>query len=190
MQTGTWLQRYCRALLILARRAPAGAVALRAETPDVGVKAPAFTLSLPEGKSISLGGLEAKGKVVLIVLRGYPGYQCPYCQRQAHDFQLNAGQICRQGRAAPARLSRCRLPTSASTRKEFLAGAGTLPPNYHLVLDPDYNSPSSTACAGTRQGNCLSRHLHPRPERQNPLPQDQPRTRRPHHRRRNLAELK
>lgn len=24
--------------------------------------------------------------LVLVVLRGFPGYQCPYCVRQVHDF--------------------------------------------------------------------------------------------------------
>src|SRR5260370_19778223 len=57
-----------------------------AETPDIGQKAPDFTLSTPEGHSLSLSGLTSKGTVVLIVLRGFPGYQCPYCQRQVDDF--------------------------------------------------------------------------------------------------------
>jgi hypothetical protein len=47
-----------------------------AETPDVGARAPDFTLSTPEGQPIRLSDQAAKGKVVLVVLRGYPGY--PY----------------------------------------------------------------------------------------------------------------
>jgi len=45
-------------------------------------KGPDFKLSTPEGKTVQLSEVEAKGPVVLVVLRGYPGYQCPYCNRQ------------------------------------------------------------------------------------------------------------
>jgi len=48
-----------------------------AETPDIGQKAPDFTLSTREGHPLSLSGLTSKGTVVLIVLRGFPGYQWP-----------------------------------------------------------------------------------------------------------------
>jgi hypothetical protein len=64
-----------------------------AETPDVGQKAPDFTLSTPEGHPLNLSGLTSKGTVVLIVLRGFPGYQCPYCQRQVHDFVTNSDRF-------------------------------------------------------------------------------------------------
>jgi peroxiredoxin len=108
-----------------------------AQTPDVGSKAPDFTLSTPEGAPVRLSELTAKGSVVLIVLRGYPGYQCPYCQRQAHDFQINADKFAAQRvqlllvyPGPPADLDK--------HAQEFLAKDGTLPSNFHLVLDPDY----------------------------------------------------
>lgn len=109
----------------------------RAATPNIGDKAPDFTLKTPEGKSVSLHGLLKKGPVVLILLRGYPGYQCPYCQRQAHDFQVNAKKFADKGMQlllvypGPA----ANLDEHA---KEFLKGYEKLPANYHLVLDPDY----------------------------------------------------
>lgn len=68
-----------------------------AETPDIGQKAPDFTLSTPEGHPLSLSGLTSKGTVVLIVLRGFPGYQCPYCQRQVHDFVTNSDRFAALG---------------------------------------------------------------------------------------------
>jgi peroxiredoxin len=108
-----------------------------AQTPDVGSKAPNFTLSTPEGTAVHLSDLTAKGRVVLIVLRGYPGYQCPYCQRQAHDFQLNADKFTTLGvqllliyPGPPAELDQ--------HAQEFLAKQGSLPANFHLVIDPDY----------------------------------------------------
>jgi peroxiredoxin len=108
-----------------------------AETPDVGSKAPDFTLSTPEGTQVQLSDLTAKGRVVLIALRGYPGYQCPYCQKQAHDFQVNADKFAAQG--VQLLLVYPGPPDSLDKRaQEFLAKAGTLPSNFHLVIDPDY----------------------------------------------------
>jgi hypothetical protein len=49
-----------------------------AATPSVGQRAPDFTLSTPTGEQLSLSALTSQGNVVLIVLRGYPGYQCPF----------------------------------------------------------------------------------------------------------------
>lgn len=108
-----------------------------AETPDVGSKAPDFTLSTPEGVPVRLSDLTAKGRVVLIALRGYPGYQCPYCQRQAHDFQVKADKFAAQG--VQLLLVYPGPPDSLDKRaQEFLAKVGTLPANFHLVIDPDY----------------------------------------------------
>jgi peroxiredoxin len=109
----------------------------RSETPAVGTKAPDFTLSTPAGDPVRLSDLTAKGTVVLIVLRGYPGYQCPYCQRQAHDFQLNADKFTALG--AQVLLVYPGPPADLNKRaQEFLAKQGSLPAGFHLVIDPDY----------------------------------------------------
>src|SRR5260370_23559274 len=52
----------------------------------VGDKAPDFALSTVQGKSVRLSEVISKGPVALVVLRGYPGYQCPFCNRQVQDF--------------------------------------------------------------------------------------------------------
>jgi len=54
--------------------------------PKVGDQAPDFTLKSLDGQTVRLGELTAKGNVVLVVLRGWPGYQCPICDRQVQDF--------------------------------------------------------------------------------------------------------
>ena len=108
-----------------------------AETPDIGSKAPDFTLSTPEGQPVKLSSLTAKGPVVLIVLRGYPGYQCPYCEKQVHDYQINADKFAAQG--VQLMLVYPGPPADLDQRaKEFLAIEGSLPSNFHLVIDPDY----------------------------------------------------
>lgn len=51
--------------------------------PAVGEKAPDFELPIQgEDAYLTLSELVADGPVVVIVLRGYPGYQCPICNRQ------------------------------------------------------------------------------------------------------------
>ncbi len=108
-----------------------------AATPIVGATAPNFTLQTPDGTSVSLEQFTGKGPVVLILLRGYPGYQCPYCVKQVHDYVENAPQLAAAGihvllvyPGPPAQLS--------DHAKEFLAQQNQLPANVHLVVDPDY----------------------------------------------------
>jgi peroxiredoxin len=69
--------------LLLCASAPALDAA---EIPKVGDKAPDFSLKSLDDQSVRLSELTAKGSVVLVVLRGWPGYQCPICDRQVQDF--------------------------------------------------------------------------------------------------------
>ena len=129
-----------------------------AQTPDVGQKAPTFSLTTPDGEAVSLTELTRKGSVVLVVLRGYPGYQCPYCVKQVHDFIENADKFAATGTAVllvypgpPAELDQ--------HAKQFLTKQNRLPENIHLVIDPDYkftnqyglrwNAPNETAYPST-----------------------------------------
>jgi peroxiredoxin len=130
----------------------------QAQTPEVGQKAPAFALSTPDGKQVRLSEFAGKETVVLIVLRGYPGYQCPYCVRQVHDFVENASGFANAGTQVvlvypgpPAELG--------LHAREFLAKQSPLPENIHLLVDPDYkftnqyglrwNEPHETAYPST-----------------------------------------
>lgn len=131
-----------------------GQLAGRAQTPAVGEAAPAFSLKAPDGSAVSLLGHTKKGPVALIVLRGYPGYQCPFCVKQVHDFIGKADKFDAAGTEVlliypgpPADLDQ--------HAREFLAKQNPLPNGIHLVLDPDYtvtnryglrwNSPNETA---------------------------------------------
>jgi peroxiredoxin len=109
-----------------------------AATPDIGEHAPDFTLATPDGANISLQSVEKTGKTVLVVLRGFPGYQCPYCTRQAQDFISHADDFKKAGAQVlmvypgpPADLS--------GHAKDFLNKQQPLPENVHLVIDPDYS---------------------------------------------------
>src|SRR5438874_6408899 len=57
-----------------------------ADPPAVGDKAPDFTLKTLDDQPVQLSKITSQGNVVLVVLRGWPGYQCPICDRQVHDY--------------------------------------------------------------------------------------------------------
>ena len=110
-----------------------------AQTPAVGAAAPDFTLKTPDGVAQSLHSLEQQGTVVLVFLRGYPGYQCPLCTRQVHDFVARSDQFA----AAHARVLLVYPGPPADLdqhAREFLTKQADLPENIHLVTDPDYSA--------------------------------------------------
>jgi peroxiredoxin Q/BCP len=112
-------------------------VSALAQTPVVGSKAPDFTLSTPTGIPVRLSHHAATGKTVVVVLRGFPGYQCPYCERQVHDFAEHASNF--EARKVNVLLVYPGPPAELDQRaKEFLAKQAELPSNITLVIDPDY----------------------------------------------------
>jgi peroxiredoxin len=104
--------------------------------PAVGDKAPDFSLSTVAGKTVKLSDLTTKSPVVLIVLRGYPGYQCPYCNLQVQDFLKQAGAFASAG--VQVVLVYPGPPENLNPRaNEFLAEK-KLPDHFNLLLDPGY----------------------------------------------------
>src|ERR1700728_4478732 len=111
--------------------------ALFAETPAVGAKAPDFTLLPPTGKAVQMSKELHGHDLVLVVLRGSPGYQCPYCVKQVHDFVDQAAEFAAMNvrvllvyPGPPANLDQ--------HAKAFLAKQSDLPSNIILFADPDY----------------------------------------------------
>ncbi|SEC12041.1 peroxiredoxin family protein [Terriglobus roseus] len=132
--------------------------ALHAQTPAVGNVAPDFTLNTPTGNSVQLSKGLKQASTVLIVLRGYPGYQCPFCQKQLHDFIEHASEFA--AKKATVLLVYPGPPADLDQRaKEALAQQANLPANITLVVDPDYtvtnlyglrwNAPHETAYPAT-----------------------------------------
>ncbi|MEO5923825.1 MAG: peroxiredoxin family protein [Bryobacteraceae bacterium] len=142
-----------------------------AATPAVGEKAPDFTLSTVKQAKVRLADITAKSDVVLVVLRGYPGYQCPYCNRQAQDFIKNAAGFAAAGLhvvmiypGPPQDLD--------GKANEFLENKN-FPSDFDLLLDPGYeftnlydlrwNAPQETAYPSTflldRQGKIFFRTI-------------------------------
>ena len=130
------LERLRGCLVALALVAGMGAAQAQ-QTPDVGQTAPNFMLMTPEGTRISLSDAEKKGTVVLVVLRGYPGYQCPYCVKQVHDFEENATGFAQAG--ATVLLVYPGPPANLDEHaKEFMTKENPMPAGMMLLLDPDY----------------------------------------------------
>jgi peroxiredoxin len=70
------------------------------------------------------------------VLRGYPGYQCPYCNRQVQDF-IQKSQAFADAGVRVLMVYPGPPQDLGAKANEFLAGK-KLPDNIDLVLDPGY----------------------------------------------------
>jgi peroxiredoxin len=95
-----------------------------------------FELENFSGKAVKLSALTKGGPVVLVVLRGYPGYQCPLCTAQVAQYLGRANEF-RDAKATVLLV----YPGSAEGLKKHAAEfsrSQKLPPNFHLLLDPDY----------------------------------------------------
>ena len=85
----------------------------------VGDTAPDVEFQPLQGdQKVKLSSLAADGPVVLVVLRGWPGYHCPICFRQMGDLTKHADEL-------------------AQRAQEFLKGS-QLPEPFVMVIDPDY----------------------------------------------------
>ena len=103
----------------------------------VGNTAPNFAFQPLTGEEkIKLSGLTESGPVVLVVLRGFPGYQCPICFRQMGELVKHAEDFQRLG----AKVVLVYPGPSADLElraKEFLKEM-QLPEPFVFVVDPDY----------------------------------------------------
>lgn len=117
----------------------AAAPASRAQEPPplkVGEKAPGFTLKNLQGEPVSLGEQLDNGPVALVVLRGYPGYQCPICSAQVGSLLKQASAFDEAGATVVLV-----YPGPAEELDEYaqeFVGSKTFPENFRFLLDPDY----------------------------------------------------
>ena len=94
-----------------------------------------FTLNTLEGKAVELKALTAKQPVVLVVLRGWPGYQCPLCTRQVQDFIQKSGEFA--GKAQVLMVYPGPAENLREHAREFVADK-QWPSDFLLVTDPDF----------------------------------------------------
>jgi peroxiredoxin len=91
---------------------------------------------LESDETIKLSELTAEGPVVLVVLRGWPGYQCPICFRQMGELLRQADTIQELG-AKVVLVYPGPADNLSEHAKDFLKST-ELPAPFLFVVDPDY----------------------------------------------------
>lgn len=107
-----------------------------ATPPQVGDTAPGFTLKQLDGRAVDFAQVTQGRAAVLVVLRGWPGYQCPFCTTQVYEYVGHAADFA--ARNVPVVMI---YPGPAEAlqahAKEFLDNQ-QWPANFYYLLDPDY----------------------------------------------------
>lgn len=135
-----------------------GVAVFAAGPPQVGEVAPDFTLNSLDGKKVTLSALVKKSPVALVVLRGYPGYQCPVCTAQVGELRANSAKFMAANNTQVVLVYPGPSAELQKRASEFVPGKD-LPANFRLILDPDYtfvnryglrwNAPNETAYPST-----------------------------------------
>jgi len=108
-----------------------------ATPPKMGDKAPDFALKTLDEQTVRLSDLTANGKVVLIVLRGWPGYQCPLCTRQVQDYIASAPKFA-EAKARVVMVYPGPADDLKAHAREFLNNKDW-PKDFVFVIDPDFS---------------------------------------------------
>jgi peroxiredoxin len=104
--------------------------------PKVGDTAKDFELQSLSGVKTTLKEAVKTGPVVLVVLRGYPGYQCPLCTKQFGSF-LSKADAFKEAKATVLFVYPGPADNLKAHAEEFAKGK-TLPAHYVVLLDPDF----------------------------------------------------
>ena len=119
-----------------------GRVVLAADKPPaVGEKALDFELKSLAGETVQLAKLIEEGPVVVVALRGYPGYQCPLCSKQFGSF-LDKAEEFAKSKAQVVFIYPGPADKLKERADEFIKGRD-FPDYFHLLLDPDYKFTTS-----------------------------------------------
>ena len=104
--------------------------------PAVGDDAPDLALKTVDGEEVTLKQLTADGPTVVVVLRGFPGYQCGICRGQFQGFMRAAEKFESRG-ANVVFVYPGDVADLDAKAKQFL-GSADMPSHYKFVLDPGY----------------------------------------------------
>jgi len=127
--------RFLSGLALLLAMAVTAFTLRAAAPPQMGAAAPDFTLQTMDAKSVTLSAETAKLPIVLVVLRGWPGYQCPLCTRQVHEFVSQADAFA--GKARVIMIYPGRSEHLETHAEDFLKDK-QWPKDFRFVTDPDY----------------------------------------------------
>lgn len=103
----------------------------------VGKKAEDFELKTIQGDEVRLKEVLKKNAVVLIVLRGWPGYQCPVCTKQVGSLIADA-DVFSELKAAVLMVYPGPSNELQKHAKEFSEDF-TFPDNFLFTLDPEFS---------------------------------------------------
>lgn len=104
--------------------------------PKVGEPAPDFALKGLDKAETRLSVVNKKGPIVLVALRGFPGYQCPICNVQVRDLIKQAKGFSDAG----AQVLLVYPGPSEGLQEhadEFVRGKD-MPANFRVLIDPEY----------------------------------------------------
>lgn len=110
--------------------------------PKVGDMAKTFVLQSLDGEKVELKKLLKRGPVVVAVLRGYPGYQCPACTRQVGGYVKLADDFAK-AKATVVFVYPGEAKELETRAQEFLKQT-EFPAPLTLVLDPDHRFVTAT----------------------------------------------
>ena len=135
-------KRFALGLLIFALSCTANQSVMAADSaPKVGDVAKDFELLSIDGSRIKLTSVLEKGPAVLVVLRGFPGYQCPVCSKQVGQL-LNEAEKFKSAGATVLLVYPGPSGKLMERAKEFIKDK-TIPDHFSLLVDPDYTLTNS-----------------------------------------------
>ncbi len=116
--------------------APVLLLAAEPSVPNAGDLASDFTLESLQGEKVTLLNRTQEGPVVVVVLRGWPGYQCPICTRQVAQFAKKQQELTQAG-AQVLLIYPGPADELLAHAKEFF-GTSKLPEKFTALIDPDF----------------------------------------------------
>lgn len=122
--------------MTFALLAPAQFLRAAETPPKVGDAATDFELQTMSGDKVKLTEQLKNGPVVLVVLRGFPGYQCPLCSQQVGQYVGQADKLKAAG-ATVLLVYPGPGPGLNQKAEEFLKSK-PLPDHFQMLVDPDY----------------------------------------------------
>lgn len=109
--------------------------------PEEGSKIGEITGTTINGADFKLSKLVAKGSVVIVMLRGFPGYQCPVCSTQVAGYIAKAEEFEKQRNTPVVFIYPGKVNNLKMRAKEFTAPLEEkvdLPSNLIFLLDQDF----------------------------------------------------
>jgi thioredoxin-dependent peroxiredoxin len=104
--------------------------------PKIGDTIKEYKFRSNDDREVSLAALAKKGPMVLVVLRGFPGYQCPVCTAQVAELRKHAKEFKELG--SNVVLVYPGAVDNLQTRANQFLKDEKLPEPLVLVLDPKY----------------------------------------------------